>query len=68
MTRPEVQVKWYETVKDLPAVQSAWDDPTLADDEMLATFGEQLEDAKSPPAIPTWEQVAAGDRRPDRDR
>ncbi len=59
MTRPEVQVKWYQTVSDLPAVQEAWDDPTLADDEMLSTFGTQLEDAKSPPAIPKWEEVAS---------
>jgi multiple sugar transport system substrate-binding protein len=57
-SRPEVQVKWYETVSDLPAVRAAWDDPALADDELLAAFGEQLEDAKAPPAIPTWEQVA----------
>ena len=28
-------------------------------DEKLAVFGEQLEDAKTPPAIPTWEQIAA---------
>ncbi|MEP7082098.1 MAG: sugar ABC transporter substrate-binding protein [Chloroflexota bacterium] len=59
LTRPEVQVKWFETVKDLPAVQSAWDDPALTDDEMLAAFGEQLSDAKAPPAVPNWEQVAA---------
>jgi multiple sugar transport system substrate-binding protein len=58
ISRPEVQVKWYETVSDLPAVQAAWDDQTLADDELLAAFGEQLEDAKAPPAIPTWEEVA----------
>lgn len=58
LSRPEVQVKWYETISDLPAVQAAWDDPALAEDEMLATFGEQLDDAKSPPAIPTWEEVA----------
>ena len=59
LSRPEVQVKWYTTVSDLPAVQAAWDDPTLADDELLATFGEQLEDAKAPPAIATWEEVAS---------
>jgi len=60
LTRPEVQVKWFETVSALPSVESSWEDSTLADDEMLSAFGEQLEDAKSPPAIPTWEQVAAG--------
>ena len=31
----------------------------LADDEHAAAFGDQLEDAKAPPAIPTWEEVAA---------
>ena len=59
LSRPEVQVTWYETVNDLPAVQAAWDDSALADDELLSTFGEQLEDAKAPPAIPTWEEVAS---------
>lgn len=59
LSRPEVQVTWYETVNDLPAVPAAWDDEALAGDELLSTFGEQLEDAKSPPAIPTWEQIAA---------
>jgi multiple sugar transport system substrate-binding protein len=60
LLQPEVQVKWYETVSDLPAVKAAWDDPTLAEDELLARFGEQLDDAKAPPSIATWEQVAAG--------
>ncbi|MGH9051741.1 MAG: sugar ABC transporter substrate-binding protein [Acidimicrobiia bacterium] len=59
LSRPEVQVKWYETISDLPAVQSAWEDDALAGDELLAAFGDQLADAKAPPAIPTWEQVAA---------
>jgi multiple sugar transport system substrate-binding protein len=58
LTRPEVQVKWYEEVGDLPSVKSAWQDPKLSGDPLLRTFGEQLEDAKSPPAIATWEQVA----------
>jgi multiple sugar transport system substrate-binding protein len=57
--QPETQELWYETVKDLPSVQSAWDAGPLADDEMLAVFGEQLQQAEAPPAVPTWEQVAA---------
>ena len=60
LMQPEVQVKWYETVKDLPAVQAAWDNETLSGDELLKTFGDQLDKAKAPPAIPTWEQIAAG--------
>jgi len=59
LSKPDVQVKWYQTVSDLPAVQAAWSDPTLSGDAILSTFGTQLKDAKAPPAIPTWEQVAA---------
>jgi multiple sugar transport system substrate-binding protein len=59
LSQPEVQVKWYETVRDLPSVQSAWNDDALSGDELLSAFGEQLQDAKAPPAIPTWEQIAA---------
>ena len=59
LSQPEVQVTWFETIKDLPSVQSAWDDPALADDPLLSAFGDQLADAKAPPAIATWEQVAA---------
>jgi multiple sugar transport system substrate-binding protein len=59
LSQPQVQVKWYQTASDLPSVQSAWDDSSLSGDKFLSKFGEQLKDAKSPPAIPTWEQVAA---------
>jgi multiple sugar transport system substrate-binding protein len=59
LSRPETQVTWYETVSDLPAVQASWDDPALADDPLLSAFGDQLDDAKAPPAIPTWEEVAS---------
>ena len=59
LSQPEVQVTWYETINSLPSVQSAWDDEALAGDDLLAAFGEQLDDAKAPPAIATWEEVAA---------
>jgi multiple sugar transport system substrate-binding protein len=58
LTSPEVQVKWYGLVGDLPSVKSAWQDQKLAGDKLLRTFGDQLNEAKSPPAIATWEQVA----------
>ena len=58
LSSPEVQQKWYDTVSALPSVQSAWDTGTLASDEKLSLFGEQLEDAKTPPVIPKWEQIA----------
>jgi multiple sugar transport system substrate-binding protein len=59
LTQPEVQVTWYETISDLPSVQSAWDDEALSGDELLTAFGDQLSDAKAPPAIATWEEVAS---------
>lgn len=59
LSRPEVQVKWYQAVNDLPAVQAAWNDPALAGDQILQVFGTQLKSAQAPPPYPTWEQVAA---------
>jgi len=59
LSRPDVQAAWYEEVSALPAVQAAWDEEALSGDEKVAAFGEQLEDAKAPPSIATWEQIAA---------
>ena len=59
LTSPAVQQKWYTTVSALPSVESAWDSGELSTDENLSLFGEQLKDAKTPPVIPRWEQVAA---------
>ncbi|MEV6302023.1 sugar ABC transporter substrate-binding protein [Actinoplanes sp. NPDC051861] len=59
LSRPDVQVKWYQAVSDLPAVQASWADPALTGDAFLSVFGEQLKSAQAPPAFPTWEQVAA---------
>jgi len=59
LLEPDVQQKWYTTVSALPSVESAWEQGELSTDERLALFGEQLKDAKSPPPIPKWEQVAA---------
>jgi multiple sugar transport system substrate-binding protein len=55
---PGTQRKWYETVSALPSMESAWESGELSTDEKLSLFGEQLRDAKSPPPIPKWEQVA----------
>lgn len=59
LTQPDVQVKWYDVTGDLPSQQSAWDDPSLADDQKLAVFGEQLEDTQAPPVNTAWVQVGA---------
>jgi multiple sugar transport system substrate-binding protein len=59
LSEPEVQQKWYDTIGDLPAVKEAWETGTLAEDEQLQVFGQQLESTEAPPAVPSWEQVAA---------
>jgi multiple sugar transport system substrate-binding protein len=59
LTQPETQQLWYETISDLPSVQSAWEGGPLTDDPLVAVFGEQLGETEAPPAVPTWEQVAA---------
>jgi multiple sugar transport system substrate-binding protein len=52
------QAEWFKLSTDLPAVKSAWTDPSIASDPLLPVFGKQLDDAKAPPAIVNWEQVA----------
>ncbi|WP_369374256.1 extracellular solute-binding protein [Promicromonospora sp. Populi] len=75
-TDPAVQVDWFGTSNDLPAVQASWDDPALADNESVAVYEGALETARSTPAIPAWseieheldliiEQVIAGDLTPE---
>lgn len=59
LTEPEVQQDFYEAIGDLPSVKEAWESGELAQDEQLQVFGEQLKNTVAPPAVPTWEQVAA---------
>ena len=59
LSEPETQQGFYDEVGDLPAVKAAWDSGELADDPQLQVFGQQLDSALAPPAVPTWEQVAA---------
>jgi multiple sugar transport system substrate-binding protein len=54
----KTQSDWFKLSADLPAVKSAWDDPSISSDPLLPVFGKQLDDAKAPPAIVNWEQVA----------
>ncbi|WP_042221526.1 sugar ABC transporter substrate-binding protein [Oceanobacillus manasiensis] len=57
MAAPETQVKWYEEVNELPANLEAWEDSALTDNEMVATFGEQLESTKPLPLIPEYDRI-----------
>ncbi|WP_227497059.1 extracellular solute-binding protein [Planctomonas psychrotolerans] len=59
LNQPEVQVDWFETVRDLPAQQSSWEDDALTSDPMIAVFGEQLESVGIAPTVSTWSEVSA---------
>jgi multiple sugar transport system substrate-binding protein len=59
LSDPETQQGFYDDMGDLPSVQAAWETGTLASDTQLQVFGEQLKTTQAPPAVPTWEQVAA---------
>jgi multiple sugar transport system substrate-binding protein len=58
LTKPEVQAKFYEVATDLPSNQAAWEQPALTKDPRVKVFGDQLEDAKTAPVFPKWEQFA----------
>ncbi|WP_246056114.1 sugar ABC transporter substrate-binding protein [Alteribacter natronophilus] len=58
MSQPETQVEWFKETNTLPARQSAWDDEELQEDEKLAVFGDQLEEASAPPVLDQWENIA----------
>ena len=60
LSDPATQQKWYDdrqraAVRRVGLGRAASSRPT----SKLALFGEQLKDAKSPPPMPKWEQVAA---------
>lgn len=58
LSRPDVQLRFYELTGDLPAVRAAWEDSSLAGDRRARAFREQLERVRSLPAVPEWEQIA----------
>lgn len=57
LSLPENQLAFMETSSSLPAVQSAWEDESLQG-ELIAPFGEQLENSEHMPLIPKWEEIA----------
>ncbi|MFC1667916.1 extracellular solute-binding protein [Chlamydiota bacterium] len=58
MSRPEIQVKWYQINKNLPSCLTAWDNPLFKDLHLVQRFKEQLEQARPTPMIENWDEVA----------
>ncbi len=57
LSRPNIQVKLYKLLNDLPAVKQAWNDPSIKNDIYMKAFYEQFQDVVATPKIPEWEQI-----------
>jgi multiple sugar transport system substrate-binding protein len=57
LSRPEVQLRFFELTGDLPPRRGAWAAPLLAEDRYAQAFREQLERTEAPPAVPEWERI-----------
>jgi multiple sugar transport system substrate-binding protein len=57
LSRPDVQVRFYQLLGDLPARRSAWESLVLKDDPKLQAFRAQLEHMRPAPRVPEWEQI-----------
>lgn len=58
LIEPEQQTHFYLRTGDLPARQSAWADPILAENRYAQAFWQQLQRVKATPPIPEWERIA----------
>ena len=57
LSDPAVQARFNVITGDLPARESAWSAPAVADDPMIAAFKGQLSRAKAVPKVPEWERI-----------
>lgn len=58
LSKPVVQIAFYQLTGDLPARMEAWKDTSLANNKYAAAFFQQLNHVKATPKIPEWEQIA----------
>ena len=58
LSRPASQLRLHALLGDLPSRRSAWADPSIAGDELMHAFREQLEQARPTPKVPEWERIA----------
>ncbi|MGC0336356.1 extracellular solute-binding protein [Streptomyces sp. SLBN-8D4] len=58
LAEPTTQVAQYKAYSSLPAVISAWDDPAIKGQPLMAAFLTQLKNTRAFPQVSTWQQVA----------
>lgn len=57
LSRPEIQLEFFKSTLDLPAVKQAWNANEIRQDQEMAAFYTQLEHVVPTPKIAEWEQV-----------
>ncbi len=57
MSRPDIQLKWYQLTTDLPTRLEAWENEYFKDKTKVQVFGKQLFHTKTPPRIQQWEEM-----------
>jgi multiple sugar transport system substrate-binding protein len=58
LSEPETQVAQFQAYSSMPAVESAWQDPAIADEPLLDPFFMQMQNSRTYPQVPNWAQVA----------
>lgn len=58
LSRPDIQLRFYELSGNLPARKETWDAPVFAADREMRAFRTQLENTVPTPKVPEWEQIA----------
>ncbi|MER2527570.1 MAG: extracellular solute-binding protein [Candidatus Competibacter denitrificans] len=58
LAEPAQQAHFYQLTGDLPARQSAWNDPALTGNRYAQAFRQQLQQVQATPPIPEWERIA----------
>ncbi|WP_249065593.1 sugar ABC transporter substrate-binding protein [Pseudoxanthomonas broegbernensis] len=57
LSRPDIQQRFHAMIGDLPPRRSAWEHPSLADDELSRAFRDQLERVRPTPKVLEWERI-----------
>ena len=57
LSRPEIQIKFYNLISALPSRRSAWINSNLVNDKYLQPFRIQLEKTQAMPKIAEWENI-----------
>lgn len=57
VSQPQVQLRWYETMGELPTVSEALADESITSDPLADIYVQQLEQSRPLPLHPAWDAV-----------